>query len=117
MIVFRKKRIVTFLLSALILASTASVRGSLAAGNTPDPSALPEEPTAKTELQAAAEGGAEASAAFAAELIRFEQGLTSATSASKETKRSKSQIVDDSFLAAGRAVQGALTLDLSDWLD
>ena len=117
MIVFRKKRIVTFLLSALILASTASVRGSLAAGNTPQPSALPEEPTAKTELQAAAEGGAEASAAFAAELIRFEQGLTSATSASKETKRSKSQIVDDSFLAAGRAVQAALTLDLTDWRD
>ena len=117
MILFRNKRITTFLLSALILASTASVRGSLAAGNTPEPSALPEEPTAKTELQAASEGGAGANAAYAAELIRFEQGLTSVTSAAKGTKRSKTQIVDDSFLAAGRAMDTALTLDLTDWHD
>lgn len=113
--VLKKKGIYFILLSALILASTASVRGSLAAGNTPDPSALPQEPTAKTELQAATEGGAEANAAFAAELIRYEEGVLSGTS--RDGTKTKYQIVDDSFLAAGRAVSAALSLDLSEWSD
>lgn len=113
MIIFRNKRIATFLLSALILASTASVRGSLAAGNTPEPSPTPAEPTAQSELQAASEGGGESSAAYAAELLRFEQGVLSGTS--RDGEKNKYQIVDDSFLAAGRAVTAALSLDLTEW--
>lgn len=113
MALIRNKRIATFLLSALILASTASVRGSLAEGNTPEPSPTPPEPTAQTELESASEGDSQSCAAFAAELLRYEEGVLSGTS--RDGEKTKYQIVDDSFLAAGRAVSTALSLDLTEW--
>ncbi|MEN6340756.1 MAG: M23 family metallopeptidase [Clostridiaceae bacterium] len=95
------------------MASTASVRGALADENAVMATPTPTPPTALTTLQSASGTGTDASASYAAELLRWEQGLISTTS--REAKRTKNQTVIDSFLAAGRAVDCALNLNLTEW--
>ncbi len=64
---------------------------------------MPQEPTAQTELESASEGDSQSCAAFAAELLRYEEGVLSGTS--RDGEKTKYQIVDDSFLAAGARSQ------------
>lgn len=103
------------LLSVLLAASTASVRFSLAA-ETPAPEETPEPSQATDTLKKACcatiETPAE-SAAYAAELLRFEAGFISSTSQSKPA--TKSQKLYASFSAAERLMRSCMTLDWSKW--
>ena len=101
---FRNKRIATFLLSALILASTASVRvpGALAAAATPAPEDAAEV-NAGQLLNGAAnrQGSPDSTAAYAAEMLRYDAGMNCETSHSGPKNRTER--LDDAFAAAGRA--------------
>lgn len=100
----------------LILASTASIRSSLAA-QTPVPEETPKPSKAETTLKAACAakiGNAAESAAYAAELLRFETGYISSTSQTKPT--TKSQQLYASFSAAERLMRSSmLSLDWNKW--
>lgn len=103
------------MLSVLLLASTASVRTSLAA-ETPVPEATATPSGAEAALQKCCAGadGAEANtAAYAAELLRFEAGYISATSQSKQT--TQSQRLYASFSAAERLMQNSMKQDWNAW--
>jgi murein DD-endopeptidase MepM/ murein hydrolase activator NlpD len=112
---FAQKRIITTLLSMLLLASTASVRGSLAddggqlqsATETAKPAAI-----LATACEQPADG-TDASAAYAAERLRYDAGLVAETSRAGELTRS--QKLTASFAAANRVVQTSLVFDTTQW--
>lgn len=113
MLWFHHKKILTCLLSALILASTASVRvtGALADADA-DAKAAGELSAAQLLQGAASEAGSpSATASYAAETLRFEAGLICETS--RSGNKTRNQRVDDAFSAAGRAATVALAIDWS----
>jgi len=106
------KRILTFLLSALILASTASVRvsGALAASATPAPEDAAEANAGLLLLGAAnRQGSPDSTAAYAAEMLRYDAGMICETSHSGPKNRTER--LDDAFSAAGRAAKAAFAVD------
>ena len=111
----KKNRILPVLLSVLVLASTASIRSSLAEGtSSPVPTEAPS--GAKTILQGACEGTntLEAdSAAFAAATLRLEAGYISI--ASQKAHFTPYQRLNASFLAAGRLMHTLLAPDWTAW--
>lgn len=108
------KRILTFLLSTLILASTASVRvnSALAAASTTAPESAGEA-SAGQLLNGAAnrQGSPDSTAAYAAEMLRYDAGMICETSHSGPKNRTER--LDDAFAAAGRAAKAALAFDWS----
>ena len=103
------------LLSVLLAASTASVRFSLAAG-TPLPEETPQPSKAEETLKKACctkLGNPVESAAYAAELLRFEAGYISSTSQTKPT--TKSQKLYASFSAAERLMRSSMKQDWNRW--
>ena len=112
--VFQKK-IMSVLLSMLLLASTASVRGSLAddgasrqnATDTSKPTMILETACEQDQDET------DASAAYAAEKLRFDAGLIAQTSHDGELTRE--QTLTASFEAANRVVQVSLEFDTSEW--
>ena len=110
----RQRKIIKIisLLSVLIVASTASVRVSLAAPS-PAPEATPEPSQAILILCEAcspdkkADGGD--SAAYAAEMLRWEAGLVSRTS--RSGRMTKNERIECAFDAAARLMQTSLSLD------
>ena len=103
------------MLSVLLLASTASVRSSLAA-QTPAPEATATPNGADAVLQRCcmpASALETNTAAYAAELLRFEAGYISATSQSKQT--TQSQRLYASFSAAERLMKNSMVLDWNAW--
>ena len=109
-----KKRTI-ILLSVLFLASTASVRVALAA-STPQPEPTPEPSQAIAILCEACTGANTIygdSAAFAAEMLRWEAGFISRTSMNTET--SKSNLVYESFDAASRLMKTQLRPNWTAW--
>ena len=103
------------LLSVLLAASTASIRFSLAEG-TPVPEETPEPSKVETTLETACsknDCSPAESAAYAAELLRFDAGYISSTSQTKPT--TKSQKLYASFSAAERLMQNSMTQDWNKW--
>ncbi len=109
------KRILSALLSMLLLASTASVRGSLADDGTQQKSAT--DPAKPAVILATAcgreESETDASAAYAAEMLRYDAGLIAQTSHDGELTRS--QKLTATFAAANRVVQTSLEFDTTAW--
>ncbi len=108
-----KKRLI--LLSVLILASTASVRISLAA-QTPTPEATPEPNEALAILNGACIGINTLpgdNAAYAAEKLRWEAGFISSTS--QDGSISKGQRIRNAFNAAARLMKTRLRPDWTAW--
>jgi hypothetical protein len=99
------------LLSMLLAASTASVRVSLAAPS-PVPEATPE-PSLTVSILSEACAGEDArggdSAAYAAEMLRWEAGLVSRTSQSG--RMTKNQLIESAFKAASRLMKTSLRPD------
>lgn len=111
----KSKRNLLFLLSVLILASTASVRVSLAA-SAPTPSPTPEPSEAVAILGEACTGANTLygdSAAYAAEMLRWEAGFISRTS--KGTTASKNNLVYEAFEAAIRLMKTQLRPNWLAW--
>ncbi|MEA4870755.1 MAG: M23 family metallopeptidase [Christensenella sp.] len=113
-----KRRMTIVLLSVLLAASTASIRSSLAAAETPAPA--PEASGAPTGAEAVlrqccegASGAGTNTAAYAAELLRFDEGYISSTSQTKQT--TKSQRLYAAFSAAERLMRGSMTQDWASW--
>ncbi len=110
-----KKRIPTILLSMLLLASTASVRGSLAdnggqrqsATDTAKPTVILETACDQTDV------GTDASAAYAAEMLRYDAGLVSQTS--RDGSLTRNQKLTASFEAVNRVIKDALKFDTAQW--
>ncbi len=105
-----------FLLSVLLAASTASVRISHAA-STPVPEATPEPSQAVVILGEAcvgANGLSDDSAAYAAEMLRWEAGFISRTSQSSAI--TKTQRIDSAFTAASRLMRTRLRPDWTAWI-
>jgi len=103
------------LLSVLVLASTASVRVSLAA-SAPTPSPTPEPSQAVSILGEACTGANTIygdSAAYAAEMLRWESGFISRTS--KVTTTSKNNLVYEAFEAATRLMKTQLRPNWIAW--
>ena len=110
-----KRNLSFILLSVLILASTASVRVSLAAA-TPNPEPTPEPSQAVTILSEACFGAntlAGDSAAYAAEMLRWEAGFISRTSLNQNM--TNNQIVNVSFDAAARLMKTRLRPNWTAW--
>lgn len=110
-----KNSIQLILLSVLIAASTASVRFALAEAS-PEPEPTPEPSKADYVLREACSGAntlAGDSAAYAAELLRWEEGFISRTTQS--TALTQSQQINFSFTAAQRLMRTRLTLDWAKW--
>ncbi len=104
-----------FLLSVLIVASTASVRLSLAAP-TPTPEATPEPSQALAILNEACTGYSAINrdnAAYAAEMLRWEAGFISQTSQSG--KMTNNQRIESAFDAAARLTKTRLCPDWTAW--
>ena len=103
------------LLSMLILASTASIRSSLAAQTpSPVPTATPGGADAVLQKCCGETAGAITNtAAYAAELLRFEAGYISVTSQTKQT--TQSQRLYASFSAAERLMQNSMFQDWNAW--
>lgn len=101
------------LLSALILASTASVRSSKA--EQASQNNLDETQQAVSILNQACSGGPEAggSAALAAERLRYDEGLISCLST--DGAKTKQQRLDDAFAAAKRRTEHAFVFDWASW--
>lgn len=111
----RKNRTIIALLSVLLAASTASVRISLAA-STPEPETTPEPSEAVSILNDACVGVnalSSDSAAYAAEMLRWESGFISRTS--QNSKMTKSQRVSSSFDAAARLMKTRLRPNWTVW--
>ncbi len=107
----QKNKTITILLSVLLAASTASVRISLAA---------PETAAQADEVQAVLSGacvgantGAGDSAAYAAEMLRWQAGYVSRTSLSGGM--TKTQRIGSAFAAAARLMQTRLRPDWTAW--
>jgi len=114
MIPSRKIKTVTVLLSVLFLASTASVRSSLAEDMTNPTETPPPTGAAAVLQQACAEDAADGScAAYAAELLRWEAGFVSTTSRSASLTRP--QKVDAALDAADRLMRASLAPDWAAW--
>ena len=108
-------RIIGILLSALILASTASVRSAKAEGETPSPS--PEPLTILEQLQHAcsteSDVDAACTAAIAAQQIRFDEGLVSClTNNANQPRYLRLQAMFD---AANRILTNSLAFDWKSW--
>ncbi|MBA4347346.1 MAG: hypothetical protein C0413_00635 [Clostridiales bacterium] len=105
------------MLSVLILASTASVRVSLAASAPqPKPTPTPEPSQAVAILGEACTGANTIygdSAAYAAEMLRWEAGFISRTS--KNTATSKNNLVYDVFSAASRLMKTQMQPNWQAW--
>lgn len=111
----RTKKNLFVLLSVLLAASTASVRVSLAA-KTPEPEPTPEPSRAIAILNAVCQGSdplQDDSAAYAAELLRWEAGLISSTS--HTGSMTKTQRVQSAFNAAERLMKTSLRPDWAAW--
>ena len=103
------------MLSVLLLASTASIRFSLAA-ETSEPEATTTPNGADAVLQRCcmpASALETNTAAYAAELLRFEAGYISSTSQTKQT--TQSQRLYASFSAAERLMKRSMTQDWNAW--
>ncbi len=111
----REIRTTVILLSVLLAASTASVRISLAAP-TPAPEATPEPSQAVSILSetcVGTNGLSGDSAAYAAEMLRWEAGFISRTSQSSHM--TKSQRIESAFDAAARLMKTRLRPDWVAW--
>ena len=111
------KKYSIILLSVLILASTASVRVSLAATSPqPEPTPTPE-PSQAVDILCEACTGANTiygdSAAYAAEMLRWEAGFISRTSI--VTATSKNNLVYDAFEAASRLMKTQMRPNWTAW--
>ena len=103
------------LLSVLLVASTASIRVSLAA-SAPTPSPTPEPSQAVAILSEACTGANTIygdSAAYAAEMLRWEAGYISRTS--KNTAISKNNLVYEVFSAASRLMKTQMQPNWQAW--
>jgi len=103
------------MLSVLLLASTASIRSSLAA-ETPVPEATATPSGADAVLQRCCMPASALemnTAAYAAELLRFEAGYISSTSQTKQT--TQSQRLYASFSAAERLMKRSMKQDWNAW--
>ncbi len=113
--VLRNKRILILLLSVLLAASTASLR-SAHAEETPAPEETPD-PSEAFAILADACCGANIlkadSAAYAAVMLRWEEGYISTTS--KTAHMTRNQRLNASFDAAARLMQTTLTMDWTSW--
>jgi murein DD-endopeptidase MepM/ murein hydrolase activator NlpD len=103
------------LLSVLLAASTASVRVSLAASAaTPEPTQAPSQAIAiLTKACTGEQTLSSDSAAYAAEMLRWEAGFISRTSLSKNMMNN--QLVESSFDAAARLMETRLRPNWSTW--
>lgn len=110
-----KKKKKYILLSVLILASTASVRVSLAApAATPEPTSEPSQAIAILTKASAGNGTVfSSSAAYAAELLRWEAGYISYTSQTDPLMNN--QLVESTFAAAARQMRTLLLPDWTTW--
>ena len=111
----KKERRFILLLSVLLAASTASVRVSLAAA-TPQPEPTPEPSQAIAILDEACFGAntlSGDSAAYAAEMLRWEAGFISRTSLNQNM--TKNQLVNVSFDAAARLMKTRLRPNWTAW--
>ena len=109
-----KKRTI-ILLSVLLVASTASIRVSLAA-TAPTPSPTPEPSQAVAILSEACKGANTIygdSAAYAAEMLRWEAGYIARTS--KNTAISKNNLVYEVFSAASRLMKTQMQPNWQAW--
>ena len=113
----KRKSKTVILLSVLILASTASVRVSLAAATPqPQPKPTPEPSRAIAILDEACHGAnalSGDSAAYAAEMLRWEAGFIARTSLNQNM--TKNQIVNVSFDAAARLMKTRLRPNWVAW--
>ena len=110
------KKDLLILLSVLLAASTASVRISYAA-STPVPETTPEPSQAVVILGEACVGAntlSGDSAAYAAEMLRWEAGFISRTS--QNSAITKTQRIDSAFSAAARLMKTRLRPDWTAWI-
>ncbi len=110
-----QKRMLAILLSMLLLASTASVRGSLADDGGQRQNAT--DTAIPAVILATAcdreEAGTDASAAYAAEMLRYDAGLVAQTS--RDGSLTRNQKLTASFEAANRVVRDSLEFDAAQW--
>lgn len=110
-----KRKYISILLSMLFLASTASVRSSLAAGS-PPPTETPAPSEALITLAGACEGPnlfSSDSAAYAAIQLRYEAGYIS--SVSPRAHMTQIQQLNASFNAADRLIHTMIAPDWQAW--